>query len=307
MISSEAAVLAVLGLTAGAAAGAVLSIMLVKVLTGVFDPPPSVIAVPWAYLGIVAAVTVLGLAAVTATAARTARRPAPEPFVNYERPGAGWPAPTRPDPTAGHRRSPRRHRGAVVTGHAPAGHRAGPAALAPTGNRGSAASRSPVPALPLSPAATASLRRTAAICTSSVVVEPNQFSSHTSAINTDRVIAVPGSAHEPGQQIELLRPQHELDTAEPSPPGGDIDVQRHDPDRGPGQRTRRGGWPTPRMSVDPSQQLREPERLGQIVVRARLQPHHHIDLLVPSGQHHQHATGQHHPQPPAHLDTVHIR
>jgi len=76
MISSEAAVLAVLGLTAGAAAGAVLSIMLVKVLTGVFDPPPSVIAVPWAYLGIVAAVTVLGLAAVTAAAARTARRPA---------------------------------------------------------------------------------------------------------------------------------------------------------------------------------------------------------------------------------------
>jgi putative ABC transport system permease protein len=76
MISSEAVVLAVLGLTAGAAAGAVLSIMLVKVLTGVFDPPPSVIAVPWAYLGIVAAVTVLGLAAVTAAAARTARRPA---------------------------------------------------------------------------------------------------------------------------------------------------------------------------------------------------------------------------------------
>ncbi len=76
MISSESVILAVLGLIAGAAAGAVLSIMLVKVLTGVFDPPPSVIAVPWGYLGIVTAATILGLAAVTVAAARTAGRPA---------------------------------------------------------------------------------------------------------------------------------------------------------------------------------------------------------------------------------------
>ena len=47
MISSEAAVLAVIGLAAGALVGAVLSVMLVKVLTGVFDPPPSTLAVPW--------------------------------------------------------------------------------------------------------------------------------------------------------------------------------------------------------------------------------------------------------------------
>ena len=76
MVSSDAAVLAVVGLAAGAAAGAVLSLMLVKVLTGVFDPPPSAIAVPWAYLGIVVAVTVLALVAVTAAATRTANRPA---------------------------------------------------------------------------------------------------------------------------------------------------------------------------------------------------------------------------------------
>jgi len=76
MISSDAVVLAVLGLAAGAIAGAVLSVMLVKVLTGVFDPPPSAIAVPWGYLGIVVAVTVLTLAAVTAAATRTATRPA---------------------------------------------------------------------------------------------------------------------------------------------------------------------------------------------------------------------------------------
>ena len=77
MISSEAVVLAVLGLAPAPSSGAVLSVMLVKVLTGVFDPPPSAIAVPWGYLGIVtAAVTVLALAAVTAAATRTATRPA---------------------------------------------------------------------------------------------------------------------------------------------------------------------------------------------------------------------------------------
>ncbi len=76
MISSDAVVLAVLGLTAGAVAGAVLSVMLVKVMTGVFDPPPSAIAVPWGYLGIVLAITLLALAAVTAAATRTSTRPA---------------------------------------------------------------------------------------------------------------------------------------------------------------------------------------------------------------------------------------
>jgi putative ABC transport system permease protein len=76
MISSDAVVLAVLGLTAGAVSGAVLSVMLIKVLTGVFDPPPSAIAVPWGYLGIVVAVIVLALAAVTATATSIATRPA---------------------------------------------------------------------------------------------------------------------------------------------------------------------------------------------------------------------------------------
>ncbi|MEO5834119.1 MAG: FtsX-like permease family protein [Nakamurella sp.] len=77
MISSEGLVLAVGGLVAGTAIGTVLSIMLVKVLTGVFDPPPSSIAVPWIYLGVVGAATVLGLLVVVmVTTARTATRPA---------------------------------------------------------------------------------------------------------------------------------------------------------------------------------------------------------------------------------------
>ncbi len=71
MISSEGVVVAVGGLAAGALIGSVLSLMLVKLLTGVFDPPPAAIAVPWVYLAVVAAASVLGLMAVVG--AMTAR------------------------------------------------------------------------------------------------------------------------------------------------------------------------------------------------------------------------------------------
>ena len=37
--------------------------MLVKVLTGVFDPPPDALAVPWGYLAALAAVGVAAVAA----------------------------------------------------------------------------------------------------------------------------------------------------------------------------------------------------------------------------------------------------
>jgi putative ABC transport system permease protein len=76
MIFSEAGVLTVSGLAAGVSTGWVLSQMLVHVLTGVFDPPPSTIAVPWRYLAATAAMTVLALVAVSATATRLVRRPA---------------------------------------------------------------------------------------------------------------------------------------------------------------------------------------------------------------------------------------
>jgi putative ABC transport system permease protein len=76
MILSEAVVLAVLGLAAGSVIGWLLSEMLVKVLTGVFDPPPSVIAVPWFYLSSVVGITVAAFAVASAAAVRAARRPA---------------------------------------------------------------------------------------------------------------------------------------------------------------------------------------------------------------------------------------
>jgi len=76
IIASETLVLTVGGLVVGTAIGWVLSDMLVKVLTGVFDPPPSTIAVPWTYLTGVALIAVATLAAVTAVAVRAVSKPA---------------------------------------------------------------------------------------------------------------------------------------------------------------------------------------------------------------------------------------
>lgn len=68
MVFSETGVLTVVGVLAGALTGGVLSVMLVKVLNGVFDPPPATVAIPWVYLLTVLTVTVGALLAVSATA-----------------------------------------------------------------------------------------------------------------------------------------------------------------------------------------------------------------------------------------------
>jgi putative ABC transport system permease protein len=53
----------------------VLSEMLVKILTGVFDPPPATLAIPWTYLGIVTAVAVGAVGAAAVAAIRSSSRP----------------------------------------------------------------------------------------------------------------------------------------------------------------------------------------------------------------------------------------
>ncbi|MDQ1680823.1 MAG: putative transport system permease protein [Frankiaceae bacterium] len=58
---SEIAVIGVSSLALGAVLAWSISEMLVKVLTGVFDPPPSVLAVPWLYLLLALATLVAGL------------------------------------------------------------------------------------------------------------------------------------------------------------------------------------------------------------------------------------------------------
>jgi putative ABC transport system permease protein len=55
---AEAGTIIVGGLLGGAVLGVAVAVVLVKVLTGVFDPPPEALAVPWAYLGMVLALAI---------------------------------------------------------------------------------------------------------------------------------------------------------------------------------------------------------------------------------------------------------
>ncbi|MFE9809679.1 ABC transporter permease [Streptomyces sp. NPDC005548] len=78
LVLSEAAVMTAGGLAGGTLIGWSLSQMLVKVLTGVFDPPPSAIAVPWTYLALAVGAAVTAIAAAAVNAARGSSRPAVE-------------------------------------------------------------------------------------------------------------------------------------------------------------------------------------------------------------------------------------
>ncbi|GAA2465641.1 ABC transporter permease [Streptomyces mauvecolor] len=78
LILSEAAVMTAGGLTGGAVIGWALSQMLVTVLTGVFDPPPAALTVPWPYLALTVAAAALAITAAALNAARRSTRPAVE-------------------------------------------------------------------------------------------------------------------------------------------------------------------------------------------------------------------------------------
>jgi putative ABC transport system permease protein len=72
-VLADAAVVSLAGLVGGASIGWALSGLLVTVLTGVFDPPPSALAVPWGYLtvtvaAVMASILVAGLVGVRRTA-----------------------------------------------------------------------------------------------------------------------------------------------------------------------------------------------------------------------------------------------
>lgn len=73
-VVAEACVLAFCGLAGGAAIGALLSQVLVKMLTGVFDPPPGSLTIPWDYLIATAAATTITIGAVALGTARLASR-----------------------------------------------------------------------------------------------------------------------------------------------------------------------------------------------------------------------------------------
>jgi len=75
---SEAALITIGGLAGGALIAWGLTQMLVKVLTGVFDPPPSAIAVPWGYLTITVVAVAAAMGAAATISARASTRPAVE-------------------------------------------------------------------------------------------------------------------------------------------------------------------------------------------------------------------------------------
>ncbi|MEA2419595.1 MAG: putative transport system permease protein, partial [Thermoleophilaceae bacterium] len=75
---SESAFVTAGGLLFGAVSASAISTMLVKVLTGVFDPPPDTLAVPWGYLGVVVALALAAVGSAGALTLRALRRPAIE-------------------------------------------------------------------------------------------------------------------------------------------------------------------------------------------------------------------------------------
>jgi len=75
---SESAFVTVGGLFSGALIAVAISEMLVQVLTGVFDPPPDFLSVPWGYLAGVVALTLLAVVAAGVTTLRALRRGDPE-------------------------------------------------------------------------------------------------------------------------------------------------------------------------------------------------------------------------------------
>jgi putative ABC transport system permease protein len=72
---TETAFVTLGGLALGAAGASWLTWMLVRLLTGVFDPPPTSPAVPYGYLAALALVTIVAVSAASASALRTLRRP----------------------------------------------------------------------------------------------------------------------------------------------------------------------------------------------------------------------------------------
>ena len=74
-VYSEASLILLGGLGAGAVTGTLLSRMLVTVLTGVFDPAPAHLAVPWGYLAAVVALTVAAVLGAVAALGGLLRRP----------------------------------------------------------------------------------------------------------------------------------------------------------------------------------------------------------------------------------------
>jgi putative ABC transport system permease protein len=76
-LSVEARGLVVCGAAGGLVIGATIAYMLVKVLTGIFDPPPAGGSIPWAFLGGMIVAVVVVSALVVSLAGRLVARAGP--------------------------------------------------------------------------------------------------------------------------------------------------------------------------------------------------------------------------------------
>jgi hypothetical protein len=84
---SEGLLITIGGLFGGGLIAWGLSQMLIKVLTGVFDPPPSIFAIPWGYLTVTVLAVVAALSTAAMVSARASTRPAVEELRDRE---IGW-------------------------------------------------------------------------------------------------------------------------------------------------------------------------------------------------------------------------
>jgi putative ABC transport system permease protein len=62
------------GVVGGVVVGAAIAYLLVKVLTGIFDPAPDHATIPWGYLGLLIGLTVATASAIVAVMGRVASR-----------------------------------------------------------------------------------------------------------------------------------------------------------------------------------------------------------------------------------------
>jgi putative ABC transport system permease protein len=76
-LSSEARALVTAGLLGGAVIGAAIAYLLIKVLTGIFDPPPATATIPWPYLATLGSLVLTVTVAVVAGTGRLVARAGP--------------------------------------------------------------------------------------------------------------------------------------------------------------------------------------------------------------------------------------
>src|SRR5262249_43378939 len=100
------------------------------------------------------------------------------------------------------------------------------------------------------------------------------------------------------EQVEFLGGQVELGVAVPGPPGF-----RVDPHAVRGRTLRR---PPPEQGADPGPQFGQPERLGDVVVGARVEADHRIHLVGPRGEDQHRYRVSPRPDPAADLEPVEL-